>query len=58
MPFKFNLQRYNAVFLNAIAMQLLLAAGGGAAEVKKCEEVDLGESEVGPPRCTLTPPDP
>lgn len=35
----------HAVFLNAIAMQLLLACGGDAGEVKKAEDVDLGESE-------------
>ena len=35
----------HAVFLNAIAMQLLLACGGDAGEVKKAEEVDLGEAE-------------
>lgn len=35
----------HAVFLNAIAMQLLLACGGSAEEVQKCTDVDLGEAE-------------
>lgn len=35
----------HAVFLNAVAMQLMLACGASAVEVQKATEVDLGEAE-------------